>query len=47
MVFGTLTGFLEVSEALESVEGALAWIHRWVWWLVGVDALKCLSDLGK
>ena len=23
----------------------LASIHRWVWWLVGVNVVKCLSDL--
>ena len=22
-------------------------IHRWVWWLVGVNVVKCLSDLGE
>ena len=35
------------STAPISVNTCLASIHRWVWWLVGVNVVKCLSDLGE
>ena len=39
----TLNGLQTMPERYDT----LASIHRWVWWLVGVNAVVCLSDLGE
>ncbi len=39
---GPVAAYLDIDAIV-----VLASIHRWVWWLVGVNVVKCLSDLGE